>query len=200
MTMDTNYGAPHIEPTKFEQQPVLRTLHDRVLIRRAETPEKIGSIVVPNAEPLPEGEVLSVGTKVFDVKVGDRVRFLKTAGTKLGDYGLIMYEYEIYGVLENGTIRPIGSKVLIKPDPPEGTRGLIILPDPKGERAKEQLVSGELVAMGLGMKTKKGGRWPMPDVKIGQRVLYFQNFTPELVIGDVTYVVVSEDQMRAVFE
>jgi co-chaperonin GroES (HSP10) len=203
MTIDTNYGAPHIEPTKFEQQePKFRTLHDRILVKRDDAPEKIGLIYVPSKEPPNRGKVVAIG-RDRDVAVGDHVLFIKNAGSELkieGEKRLIMFEMDIYGVLEGDSLRPISNKVLIKPDPPSEKRGLIILPDPKAERAREQLVSGEIVAMGQGMRTKSGGRWPMADVKVGQRVLYFQNYTPELSIGGVTYVVVVDDQLRAVIE
>lgn len=183
-----------------------RTLQDRVLVKQDKAPEKIGSILLPDtAKTSPnEGEVIAANSE-RDVKVGERVLFIKGAGNtvKIGDDDrLIMFEQDIYGVLENGTLRPIGTKVLIKPDPPEKKVGRIIIPDmyQKERREREQLVSGRIVAMGPGMKTKKGGRWPMSDVKPGQQVLYYNNFTPDLTVGGEPHVVVSDDQLRAVIE
>jgi chaperonin GroES len=209
----------------------LRTLHNRVIVKRDKPAEKIGMIFIPDIakELQNQGTVLAVKDGL-DVKVDDRVLFVKACGTTVAEGKeeeiLILYEYEIYGVivdecthcgelLSNGpfvessdphvfrqVLRPIGSKVVIKPDPPEEKIGRIELPKwvAKEKHERESLVSGQIVAMGPGMRTKNGTRWPMVDVKVGQRVLYFHSFTPKFEIGGEMIVVVAEDQLRASFE
>ena len=90
-----------------------RPLHDRVLVRRIEEDEKVGSIIIPDTakEKPQQGEVLAVGAgargedgKVtpLDVKEGDRVLFGKWSGTEVsvnGEELLIMKESDILGVV-----------------------------------------------------------------------------------------------------
>lgn len=72
----------------------LKPLHDRVLIKRIESEEKIGSLFIPDSakeKPL-EGEVVAVGPgraldsgqiRPMGVKPGDRVLFAKYAETEV---------------------------------------------------------------------------------------------------------------------
>ncbi len=72
-----------------------RPLHDRVLVRRLEAPEKTaGGIIIPdNAKEKPqEGEVVAVGSGTstddgviipLDVKAGDKILFGKWSGTEV---------------------------------------------------------------------------------------------------------------------
>ena len=93
----------------------IKPLHDRVMIRRIEEDDKIGSIIIPDtAKEKPQrGEVLAVGAgardesgKVhpLDVKVGDTVLFGKWAGTEVkldGEELMIMKESDIIGIIED---------------------------------------------------------------------------------------------------
>jgi len=206
---ETGMGSRGEERKVTEERKVnFRTLHDCVLVKRDEIQKKIGLIHIPDSAQIPtsEGEVVSVGTEfVLDVKTDDRVMFVRSAGkvVKLeeGEF-LLLEEFDIHGVLENGTLRPIGNKVLLLPDPPEEKVGSIVIPKSyqKERQQKEALVSGTIVAMGPGMRQKGGKRWPMPDVVIGQRVLYFHNYSPEITIGGEAHVVVADDQLRAAIE
>ncbi|MEM9706514.1 MAG: co-chaperone GroES, partial [Pseudomonadota bacterium] len=65
-----------------------RPLHDRVLVRRIEEDEKVGSIIIPDTakEKPQQGEVISVGSGArndnndiipLDVKAGDTILFGK---------------------------------------------------------------------------------------------------------------------------
>ncbi|MEM7589016.1 MAG: co-chaperone GroES [Myxococcota bacterium] len=93
-------------------QKTLRPLHDRVLVRRIEEEEKVGSLFIPDSakeKPL-EGEVIAVGEgRTMDngqvrkvcVKPGDRVLFAKYAETevKVGDQThLLLREDDILGL------------------------------------------------------------------------------------------------------
>jgi chaperonin GroES len=96
-------------PMKF------RPLHDRVVIRRAESDTKSkGGIIIPdNAKEKPqEGEVIAVGPGArdesgklipLDVKAGDFILFGKWSGTEVkidGEDLLIMKEADIMGIID----------------------------------------------------------------------------------------------------
>ena len=91
-----------------------RPLHDRVLVRRANSDEKTaGGIILPDSvqEKPMEGEIVAVGTghvndngevRPLDVKSGDKVIFSKWAGTELtidGEDLMVMKESDIIGVI-----------------------------------------------------------------------------------------------------
>ncbi|MFC7397975.1 co-chaperone GroES [Chelatococcus sp. GCM10030263] len=92
-----------------------RPLHDRVVIRRAESDVKSkGGIIIPDTakEKPQEGEVIAVGPGSrdeggklvpLDVKAGDRILFGKWSGTEVkigGEDLLIMNEADIMGIVE----------------------------------------------------------------------------------------------------
>lgn len=93
----------------------IRTLHDRVLIRRAKEDEKSpGGIIIPDTakeKPI-EGKVYAVGNgrvledgtvHKLEVKVGDRVLIGKYVGTEVvvdGVEMVVLREDEILGVVE----------------------------------------------------------------------------------------------------
>ena len=90
-----------------------RPLHDRVLVRRLEQEDRIGSIIIPDTakEKPMEAEVLAVGSGSrdesgklvpLDVKPGDRVLFSKWSGTEVkidGEEYLVMKETDIMGIM-----------------------------------------------------------------------------------------------------
>jgi chaperonin GroES len=90
-----------------------RPLHDRVLVRRIEEDQKVGSIIIPDTakEKPQQGEVLAVGTGVrnedgkvtpLDVKKGDKILFGKWSGSEVkidGEELLIMKESDILGIV-----------------------------------------------------------------------------------------------------
>lgn len=90
-----------------------RPLHDRVLVRRIEEDQKVGSIIIPDTakEKPQQGEVISVGpgargddgkVVALDVKKGDKILFGKWSGTEVkidGEELLIMKESDILGVI-----------------------------------------------------------------------------------------------------
>lgn len=91
-----------------------RPLHDRVLVRRLDEDDKIGSIIIPDtAKEKPQrGEILAVGSgtrnedgKVtpLDVKKGDKILFGKWSGTEVkikNEDLLIMKESDILGIID----------------------------------------------------------------------------------------------------
>ena len=90
-----------------------RPLHDRVLVRRIEEDQKVGSIIIPDTakEKPQQGEVISAGpgargddgkVAALDVKKGDKILFGKWSGTEVkidGEELLIMKESDILGVI-----------------------------------------------------------------------------------------------------
>ncbi|HXI86613.1 MAG TPA: co-chaperone GroES [Parvularculaceae bacterium] len=90
-----------------------RPLHDRVLVRRIEEDEKVGSIIIPDTakEKPQQGEVLAVGSGArsenndiipLDVKKGDKILFGKWSGSEVkidGEELLIMKESDILGII-----------------------------------------------------------------------------------------------------
>ena len=91
-----------------------RPLHDRVLVRRLEAPEKTaGGIIIPdNAKEKPqEGEVVAVGSGTstddgtiiaLDVRAGDTILFGKWSGTEVkidGEDLIIMKESDVLGMI-----------------------------------------------------------------------------------------------------
>ncbi|WP_133709844.1 co-chaperone GroES [Rhizobium sp. BK313] len=91
-----------------------RPLHDRVVIRRAESDLKSkGGIIIPDTakEKPQEGDVIAVGPGTrneggtlipLDVKAGDTILFGKWSGTEVsidGEALLIMKEADIMGIV-----------------------------------------------------------------------------------------------------
>ena len=90
-----------------------RPLHDRVLVRRIEEDQKVGSIIIPDTakEKPQQGEVIAVGpgargddgkVVALDVKKGDKILFGKWSGSEVkidGEDLLIMKESDILGVI-----------------------------------------------------------------------------------------------------
>jgi len=91
-----------------------RPLHDRVLVRRIEEDQKVGSIIIPDTakEKPQQGEVIAVGpgakaddgkVVALDVKKGDKILFGKWSGSEVkidGEELLIMKESDILGVID----------------------------------------------------------------------------------------------------
>ena len=91
-----------------------RPLHDRVLVRRIEEDEKVGSIIIPDTakEKPQQGEIVAVGPGgrdddgeliALDVKAGDKILFGKWSGTEVkidGEELLIMKESDVLGIIE----------------------------------------------------------------------------------------------------
>jgi chaperonin GroES len=93
----------------------VRPLHDRIIVKRLEEEEKTkGGIIIPDTakeKPI-EGKVIAVGDgkikedgkKIpLEIKKGDRVLFVKYAGTEIkidGEEHLMMKEDDILAIIE----------------------------------------------------------------------------------------------------
>lgn len=91
-------------------------------------------------------------------------------------------------------IKPLGDRVVIKPAAAEEkTKGGIILPD----TAKEKPVIGEIVAVGTG-KVTDDGKKIVPEVKVGDKVLYGKYSGTEVTIDGIEYLIMREADIFAI--
>jgi chaperonin GroES len=83
---------------------------------------------------------------------------------------------------------------VIKPSPAEEkTKGGIILPD----TAKEKPVVGEVVAVGPG-KVADDGKKVLPEVKVGDKVLYGKYSGTEVTVEGEEYLIMREADIFAI--
>lgn len=98
--------------------------------------------------------------------------------------------------LPRWTPRPLGARVLIRPDAKlEKTEGGIYLPD----QSKEEPTEGEIVCSGPGHHLKDGSYAPL-EVFTGQRVIYNKWGATEIKEWGETFVIVREEDILAVFQ
>jgi chaperonin GroES len=92
-------------------------------------------------------------------------------------------------------IKPLGSNVVIKPIEKEAkTAGGILIP----ETAKEKPQEGEVVAVGSG-KTLDNGTKVAPEVKVGDKVLYKNQYGNETIkIEGVEYLILPESNILGI--
>jgi chaperonin GroES len=92
-------------------------------------------------------------------------------------------------------IRPLADRVVVKRIEGETkTKGGIIIPD----TAKEKPVEGQVVAVGSG-KVMKGGKVRAPELKVGDRILFGKYSGTEVKLDGVEHVILTEDDVLAVF-
>jgi chaperonin GroES len=91
-------------------------------------------------------------------------------------------------------IKPLADRVVIKPSPQEEkTKGGLIVPD----TAKEKPVVGEVVAVGPG-KIADDGKKIMPEVKVGDKVLYGKYSGTEVTVEGEEYLIMREADIFAI--
>ncbi len=92
-------------------------------------------------------------------------------------------------------IKPLGNNVVIKPIEKEAkTAGGILIP----ETAKEKPQEGEVVAVGSG-KTLDNGTKVAPEVKVGDKVLYKNQYGNETIkIEGVEYLILPESNILGI--
>ena len=91
-------------------------------------------------------------------------------------------------------IRPLGDRVVVKPDSrEETTRGGIIIPD----TAKEKPHEGIVTAVGSGRLLDNGKRSEM-ELREGDHVLFAKYGGTEIILDDDTYRVLRENDILAV--
>jgi chaperonin GroES len=93
------------------------------------------------------------------------------------------------------SFKPSADRVLVKPAPAdEKTVSGIIIPD----TAKEKPQRGEIVAVGPG-KTADSGSLIVPQVSVGDKVLYGKYSGTELAIDGVDYLIMKESDLFGTF-
>ena len=93
-------------------------------------------------------------------------------------------------------VRPLGDRVLVKRvEAEEKTKGGIVLPDTAKEKPKE----GEIIAVGEG-KMLDNGKRAIPQVKVGDRVLFTSYAGTEVKVDGEDYLIMREEDILAVSE
>jgi len=93
-------------------------------------------------------------------------------------------------------IRPLGDRVVVKPDPrEETTRGGIVIPD----TAKEKPQEGIVTAVGSGRLLDNGERSKM-ELREGDHVLFAKYGGTEIILDDETSLVLRESDILAVLD
>jgi co-chaperonin GroES (HSP10) len=67
------------------------------------------------------------------------------------------------------------------------------VPDSVKAGMKLEVSRGEVLAMGPGMLRADGRRWPMPDVKPNERVLFFTEGGVKVKVGDEELLSLRDD-------
>ena len=94
------------------------------------------------------------------------------------------------------TLKPLNDRIVVKAVTPETkTAGGIILPDSAQEKPQE----AEVVAVGPG-KTLDNGKIEVPDLKVGDIVIYGKYGGTEIKVGSEEYVILRLDDVLAVKE
>ena len=95
-------------------------------------------------------------------------------------------------------IRPLGDRVLVKPEMAGDERSPsgIIIPD---TARKEKPERGEVVAVGEGKRTDKGELIPL-RVKKGDTIIFSKYGYDEVKIGDEEFYIVTESNILAIVE
>jgi chaperonin GroES len=91
-------------------------------------------------------------------------------------------------------MKPLADRVVIRPAPAEEkSKGGIIVPD----TAKEKPVIGEVVAVGPG-KIADDGKKILPEVKVGDKVLYGKYTGTEVTVEGDVYLIMREADIFAI--
>jgi len=91
-------------------------------------------------------------------------------------------------------LRPLGDRVWVEPiEQEEMTASGIILP----ETAKEKPQEGKVLAVGPGVRDDKGER-QLPDVKVGDRVLFAKYAGTEIKHEGTKYLIMRESDILAI--
>lgn len=91
-------------------------------------------------------------------------------------------------------IKPLADRVLIEPAVAETqTKSGIYIPD----NAKEKPMQGTIIAMGPGKRNEKGDII-VPEVKVGDVVLYGKYSGTEVTVDGKNYLIVRESDIFAV--
>ena len=100
------------------------------------------------------------------------------------------------GTMEKNILKPLNDHVVVKALKEDTkTKSGIVLP----QTAEEKPEKGEVVAVGLGKLLENGQRAAM-SVKVGDKVIFKKYSPDEVKVDDQEYLIISEDDILAVFE
>ncbi len=96
--------------------------------------------------------------------------------------------------MEELKLRPLGDRVWVEPiEQEDSTASGIILP----ETAKEKPQEGKVLAVGPGLLTDKGER-QVPEVKVGNRILFAKYSGTEIKQEGTKYLIMRETDILAI--
>ena len=91
------------------------------------------------------------------------------------------------------SVKPLYDRILVKRIEEEEQKiGGIIIPD----TAKEKPQEGEVIAVGAGRVLENGER-QVPDVEVGDKILFGKYSGSEVKYGDEEYLIMREDDILA---
>ena len=94
-------------------------------------------------------------------------------------------------------LRPLGDRVLVRRVEAENkTKSGIIIPDAN----KEKPLKGEIIAIGPGKRHESGKVFPVPDIKIGDIVLFGNYAGTEIKINDEILLLINSDDLLGIIE
>jgi co-chaperonin GroES (HSP10) len=105
----------------------------------------------------------------------------------------VMIDCEPTDDLRIPKFRMQGDRLLVQPDKVGEMIGRIHLPKATQAARQKECATGRVVAMGPGMLCQDGSRWPMPDVKIGERILYYNHGAVPVKLEEGEYVSLRDD-------
>lgn len=92
--------------------------------------------------------------------------------------------------------KPLNDRILVSRfEVEEKTSGGIFIP----QVAKEKPMEGRIIAVGPGRRDDEGNRIT-PDVKVGDKVIFYRYGANEIKLDDKEYVILKENDIIAVFE
>lgn len=91
-------------------------------------------------------------------------------------------------------INPMGDRIVVEREEAKATKGGILLPESAQKKPRE----GKVVAVGPG-KTDDKGKVHRMDVKVGDQVLFSSYGGTEYKVDDKEYLILSEDDVLAVY-
>jgi chaperonin GroES len=170
----------------------IKTLHDKLLIRRVDFEEQ--TIIIPDTmkerEKPQEAYVLAIGSEVTDVEVKDLVLIGKFVGTRVFiEYveHIVVKHDELLAVIdENRNIFPLGHVAMMRRVEDEKLSNLVVIPDTAVKRSSRARV------VAVGNKVR--------DVKADDTVAFKQYSESEIRVDNQTLLFVREDDILAVLE
>lgn len=139
---------------------------DKILVRYRK--REHGLVIIPDFVEEDErfADVLAVGPDVSEVKSGDVIQtFYGVCGDEYEGNNFINEKF-ILGVMDGDLPRPLGDRVLVRPEKHPDKFGSIYIPD----TAKKKMLYGVVIAVGNG-NVINGERQEL-DLEVGDKVVY----------------------------